>query len=161
MITQGMEKTLGELIQEALKEHGWSNAELARRADFSPTYIGNLIRDYSPGTKTGKPTRLPEATVDRIADALKRPRDLFRRAAKLLPEKSHADTVEEALDANSFFERKGVSPQDRATIRPLLETADRMIELLIHSREIEDTEAKRLLEGKLLITELPEKNSDN
>lgn len=86
-----MDKTLGELIQEALVELGWSNAELARRTDFSATHIGNLIRDYSPGTKSGKPTRLPVETVDRIADALNRPRALFRRAAGLLPEDEKPD----------------------------------------------------------------------
>ncbi|MCI0337143.1 MAG: helix-turn-helix domain-containing protein [Acidobacteria bacterium] len=91
------DKTFGELIQEAIKELGWSNAELARRTDFSPTHIGNLIRDYSPGTKSGKPTRLPADTVDRIADALKKPRSIFRRAAGLLSEDS-VERPNEAVD---------------------------------------------------------------
>lgn len=129
MIEQ-MDKTLGELIQDALAELGWSQAELARRTDFSPTHIGNLIRDYSPGTKTGKPTRLPVETVDRIADALKRPRSVFRKSAGLLPEEAHADTIEEALESSSFFERKGIEEKERAEIRPLLQSADRILELL-------------------------------
>jgi transcriptional regulator with XRE-family HTH domain len=93
-----MDKTLGELIQEALVEKGWSNAELARRAGFSSTHIGNLIRDYSPGTKSGKPTRLPTDTIDRIAKALGGDRALFRRAAGLLPEGA---TLEEVSTSES------------------------------------------------------------
>src|SRR5262245_4999592 len=91
-----MDKTLGELIQQALNELGWSNAELARRSGFSSTHIGNLIRDYSPGTKSGKPTRLPMDTVDRIADALQRPRTLFRRAAGLLPQETEPEDSRQA-----------------------------------------------------------------
>lgn len=96
-----MSKTFGELIQEALTEKGWSNAELARRTGFSATHIGNLMRDYSPGTKSGKPTRLPTDTVDRIADALEKPRDLFRRAAGLLPEDIEPVNTREAEAARA------------------------------------------------------------
>ena len=82
---EDQQKTFGELIQEYLKLRGWSNAELARRTDFSATYIGNLIRDYSPGTKSGKPTRLPVETVDKIARALDVPLPLARKSAGLAP----------------------------------------------------------------------------
>lgn len=113
-----MDKTLGELIQEALAELGWSNAELARRTGFSSTHIGNLIRDYSPGTKSGKPTRLPMDTVDRIADALNRPRALFRRAAGLLPEETKpepSDRAAEAARAAELIENFLTLPPEKQT----------------------------------------------
>lgn len=112
-----MDKTFGELIQEALTDLGWSNAELARRTGFSATHIGNLIRDYSPGTKSGKPTRLPMDTVDRIADALNRPKALFRRAAGLLPEEEapppQDDRAAEASRAAEMIEHFLILPPEK------------------------------------------------
>jgi len=125
------QETLGELISGRLLELGWSNAELARRAGFSTTYIGNLARDVAPGTKTGKPKRLPDDTVERVAVALNIPIDRARAAAGLAEkERPTLNTVEEALNSASFFDQKSMSEEQRAAIRPLLETADRMIELL-------------------------------
>jgi len=46
--------TFGEWLRTRINDLGLSNAEVARRAGVSATYIGNLIRDYSPNTKTGR-----------------------------------------------------------------------------------------------------------
>jgi len=129
--TKKRRETLGELISGKLIEIGWSNAELARRTGFSTTYIGNLARDVAPGTKTGKPRRIPDETVERIALALNIPIDKARAAAGLAEkERPTLSTIEDALNSSSFFDQKGVSEQDRKEIRPLLQSADRMIELL-------------------------------
>lgn len=82
-MTETTNETLGEVVQKRLDELGWSNAELARRTGFSSTHIGNLIRDMSPGSKTGKPTRIPASTVDTIARALGVSIGRLRRAAGL------------------------------------------------------------------------------
>lgn len=129
--TMKTELTLGELIQQALIDLGWKNAELARRTGFSATHIGNLIRDYSPGTKSGRPTRLPAETVDKIADALKRPRSQFRKAAGLaFVDEGSNESIEEVLSRAQYFHAKGLSQHDLDIIRPILEALDRQIEEL-------------------------------
>lgn len=129
-------ETFGELISSKLLELGWSNAELARRTGFSTTYIGNLARDIAPGTKTGKPKRIPDETVERIARALNVPMDRARTAAGLSKrERRLPETVEEALNNALFFDQKGLSEKDIETIRPFLEMMDREIERLKEKKE--------------------------
>jgi transcriptional regulator with XRE-family HTH domain len=129
----GQQETLGELISNRLLELGWSNAELARRTGFSTTYIGNLARDIAPGTKTGKPKRIPDETVERIAKALDVSVDRARAAAGLSKKEYTAPkTVEEALDSAMFFDQKGLSEKDKATLRPYLELLDREVGRLSH-----------------------------
>jgi transcriptional regulator with XRE-family HTH domain len=128
--TNGQE-TLGKLITSRLLELGWSNAELARRTGFSTTYIGNLARDVAPGTKTGKPKRIPDETVERIARALNIPIDRARTAAGLSKKERHTpQTVEQALDASSYFELRGLGEAERERLRPILEMLDREAERL-------------------------------
>lgn len=118
-----MEKTLGELIQDALIKRGWTNAELARRSGFSATYIGNLIRDYAPGTKSGKPTRLPAETVDKLADALGESQSTFRKAAGLLPNGSDAEPVAtEIIDRAAEAARAAELIKDFLTMTPEQQT---------------------------------------
>jgi len=129
-------ETLGELITSRLLELGWSNAELARRTGFSTTYIGNLARDIAPGTKTGKPKRIPDETVERIAKALNIPIDRARTAAGLSKrERPSPNTVEEALNNALFFDQKGLSEKDIETLRPFLEMMDREIDRLKEKKE--------------------------
>lgn len=61
--------SFGDWLREKINERQLSNAALARRAGVSPTYIGNLVRDYSQNTKSGK-VRPSEEVVERIAKAL-------------------------------------------------------------------------------------------
>lgn len=83
MTNQSQHPTLGEVIDRALTKLGWSNAELARRTGLSTTHIGNLRRDISPGSKTGTFTRVPDATIQKLHDALGVPLDTLRLAAGL------------------------------------------------------------------------------
>jgi transcriptional regulator with XRE-family HTH domain len=91
--------TFGEWLREKLKEARMSNAELARWVDVSPTYIGNLVRDYSPNTKSGKAPRPSERLVEKIAKAVKADPDEARQAAgyapqtPLFPPKTKAELV--------------------------------------------------------------------
>lgn len=58
-------------------------------------------------------------------------------------EKRERESIEETLQNASFFDRKGIRQEDRAAIRPLLESADRMIELL-KGRNIEITKVDKI-----------------
>lgn len=91
-------QTFGELMREYLKNSSWTGAEVARRTGFSKTYIGNLLQDRAPSTKSGKPKRLPAETVDKIARALKIPLNDARLAAGLAPieEKASPETREKS-----------------------------------------------------------------
>ena len=45
--------TFGDWLRQQIKLRNLSNAEVARRAKVSATYIGNLVRDFAPNTKSG------------------------------------------------------------------------------------------------------------
>ncbi len=82
--------TFGEWLRQQIKDKGLSNAEVARRAKVSPTYIGNLVRDFSPNTKDGK-GRPSEEVVAEIAKAVGGDLNEARLAAGYAPENSASD----------------------------------------------------------------------
>lgn len=61
--------TFGDWLRDQIKTKNLSNAEVARRAGVSGTYIGNLVRDFSPNTKTGK-ARPSEDVIEKIVRAI-------------------------------------------------------------------------------------------
>lgn len=61
--------SFGNWLRKNINNAGISNAELARRTKFSPTYIGNLVRDFYPNSKDGE-GRPSEDAVRKIAKAL-------------------------------------------------------------------------------------------
>lgn len=61
--------SFGEWLRKNIEDRGLSNREVARRADVSATYIGNLVRDFSQNTRSGK-VKPSEDVVERIAFAL-------------------------------------------------------------------------------------------
>lgn len=124
-----MENTFGQKLKRWREAAHVSQAELARRMDVSPTWVSNLERDFSPSAKDGKPQPSIE-TCDKIARALGVRVAEVRLAAGYAPKGNQADTIEEALDSALYFDRKGLSELDRATLRPLLEVADREVERL-------------------------------
>lgn len=76
--------TFGEWLRDQLKAKGMSNAELARRTHLSGTYIGNLVRGFSPNTKSGD-IRPSEKVVADIARALEADLDEARYHADYMP----------------------------------------------------------------------------
>lgn len=90
--------TFGEWLRLKINENRIKNAELARRVNLSPTYIGNLVRDHSPNSKTGK-IRASEEVIEAIAKALNADLDEARAAAGYAP-----------LSAPQFPD--GLNPQD-------------------------------------------------
>lgn len=75
-------------ILDGLKEHGWSQSELARQAGMTRGAISNIINNYR-----NKPT--PE-TIRALARAFGKPEEEGFRAAGLL-EKSEFDPADEEL----------------------------------------------------------------
>jgi transcriptional regulator with XRE-family HTH domain len=80
---ENKKETFGELITKRLRELNMRRSDLARRTGLSHTYIANLANDLSPTSKSGRPRRLPEETVDSIATALGLPVMIARAAAGL------------------------------------------------------------------------------
>lgn len=80
--------TFGEWLREKITEKGISNAELARRVEVTPTYIGNLVRDYSPNKTKPGTSRPSEGVVERIAIAL-------------------GENVDDALKAAGYYPKNG------------------------------------------------------
>jgi transcriptional regulator with XRE-family HTH domain len=76
--------SFGEWLRGKITENNLSNAELGRRVGLSPTYIGNLVRDHSPNSKTGS-IRASEGVVASIAKALGVDIDEARLAAGYSP----------------------------------------------------------------------------
>lgn len=71
-----METDFSEWLHNQLKEHGWTQAELARRSGISPSQITRVLS----GSRG-----LGEQSVRAIADAFKLPPEEVYRAASLLP----------------------------------------------------------------------------
>lgn len=85
--------TFGDWLRQQINKTGLSNAELARRAGVSATYIGNLVRNFSPNTKDGK-GRPSEQVVADIAKAFGVDADEARLAAGYAPQSAADDTHE-------------------------------------------------------------------
>lgn len=86
-------ETFGQMMSRALKKAGWSQAELARRLNVSPTYVGNVLADKSPGSKSGKRRQISIEDADRFAKALGVPLREARLAAGLAPPDDDQDST--------------------------------------------------------------------
>lgn len=82
--------SFGEWLRQKINNGNLSNAEVARRAKLSPTYIGNLVRDYSPNTKKGV-GRPSEEAVEKIARAVASDLNEARIAAGYAPNQKPSD----------------------------------------------------------------------
>lgn len=93
--------SFGKWLRGKLYDKRVNNAELARRVGVSATHIGNLVRDYSPNTKSGVARPTIELT-DKIAIALGIPKDEARLAAgyapSVLPRSGPPETLEELVE---------------------------------------------------------------
>lgn len=95
--------TFGEWLRQQINEQKLSNAEVARRAKVSPTYIGNLVRDFSPNKKDGK-GRPSEDVVEEIAKAVGGNLDDARLAAGYAPQDISQDAHEIAAGIQIIFQ---------------------------------------------------------
>ena len=98
--------TFGDWLRLQITEKNLSNAEVARRAKVSPTYIGNLVRDFSPNTKDGK-GRPSEDVVAAIVKAVSGDLDEARLAAGYAPENTSTGETHDILEGVTVsFDRK-------------------------------------------------------
>lgn len=98
-----MTQTFGQWLREKINQRNLTNAEVARRAGVSSTYIGNLVRDYSQNTKSGK-ARPSVEVVDQIAKALNVSTYEARLAAGYAPDEPHP-RARSAIEALQIIEK--------------------------------------------------------
>ena len=114
-----MDMTFGEWLRKNLNDRGISNAEFARRVDVSGTYIGNLVRDYSPNMTSARAPRPSEAVVAAMAKALEVPLNEARLAAGYAP-------IGEETNEGLFSGIEKLSPERqkvaKQTIRALIDS---------------------------------------
>jgi transcriptional regulator with XRE-family HTH domain len=124
----------GRWVRRWRKEFGYSQEELGEKVGVKKAYISN-IENASPSSYTGEPTRPDIEVVDKLASAFQRP---FKEARDLAgygfpgPE---PNTIEEVLDRDMYFDRKGLSESDREELRSVLKIADREVERLLSIHE--------------------------
>lgn len=133
----------GKWLQDIRQRGGYaSQKEFARLLDITDVQLSRI--------ETGA-SGISAETLNVAIDLLKLDTLEAYKKAGLLPELK-IETIEEALDATSFFDQKGISEQDRETIRPLLQSADRMIEMLQARQPVEDKEVvEKLFKGKPVV----------
>lgn len=122
-------KNLAEWLKYWRKEFNLTQAEVGDVVGVSKQHISNLERQQQHAT-SGAESRPSIEVVDKLARLFNRP----IREARILADyekDAHIDTIEEALDSALFFDQKGLSEDDKAILRPLLEVADREIERLL------------------------------
>jgi transcriptional regulator with XRE-family HTH domain len=119
----------GQWVRQWREEWGYSQEALAVLVGVTKGYISNIER-AERSSYTGLPSRPDIDIVDKLAVALKRPIIEARNLAGYGLPVDQVKTVEDALKVTQLLDRKGLSDADREAIRPLLESADRMIELL-------------------------------
>ncbi len=118
--------TFGEWLRKELNVSGMSNAELARRAGVSATYVGNLVRDYSPNMRSARNPRPSEEVTADIAKALDVPLNVARKAAGY-------STMDEPDEEGLFAGLSNLSPERQ-------HLAKRQIRAIISSLATEDDE---------------------
>lgn len=110
--------TFGDWLRQKIKENHFSNAEVARRVGVSPTYIGNLVRDYSPNTKSGK-AKPSEEVLKNIVEVVGGDLDEARLAAGYAPKNGTSEIPEAVREA---FSREGtLSENDQILIANFVE----------------------------------------
>src|SRR5262245_24094592 len=128
----------GRWVRRFRDQCDYTQEQLGDLVGVKKAYISNLER-AELSSYTGRPSRPDIEIVDKLAAVLGRPIMEARNLAGYgLPEGA-VKTVEDAVNVTLLFDQKGLSDAERETIRPLLQSADRMIELLKHSR-MDDTE---------------------
>ena len=104
--------SFGKYVKVWRESAGLKRSELARYLGVSATHIGNLERDLSPSSKTGRPPLVSREMCDQIARVLQVPRYLVYLAAYVpeLLEKEFHDVRTKQMVA--IFEELPVDRQD-------------------------------------------------
>jgi len=119
----------GQWVRRWREASGYSQEALGAMVGVTKAYISNIER-AEKSSYTGMPSRPDVEIVDKLALAFKRPIIEARNLAGYGLPAGIVKTVEDAVTVTQLLDREGMNEEDRAAIRPLFETADRMIELL-------------------------------
>lgn len=120
----------GRWVRHWRKELGYKQEELGEKVGVTKQYISN-IENASPSSYTGEPSRPDIEIVDKLASTFRRPLKEARDLAGYGFPGPEPDTIKDILDRDMYFDRKGLTETDRATLQPLLEVADREVERLL------------------------------
>jgi len=106
--------SFGKYVKAWREKAGLKRSELARYLGVSATHIGNLERDLSPSSKSGRPPLVPREMCDQIARVLQVPRHTVYLAAYVpeLVEKELYDLRTKRMVA--IFEELPEARQDEA-----------------------------------------------
>lgn len=119
-------KRFGRWVFHKREERGWTQEFCAQRAD--------MLRQQWQRIEKGSSTK--RVTVIRVAQALDADVDEALKMAGFIPSASaEPDSIEDALKNAMFFDGKGLSDEDLAKIRPLLEVVDREVDRLKQEKE--------------------------
>lgn len=117
--------TFGEWLRKKINATGMSNAAFARQVGVSSTYIGNLLRDYSPNMTSTRSPRPSEPVIESMATALGVPLNEARLAAGYAP--IGDDTVEgffSGLERLSPEQQRIAKRQIRAIIDSFMDESE-------------------------------------
>jgi len=118
----------GKWLQDIRQRGGHSSQkEFAKLLDVTDVQLSRI--------ETGA-SGIGAETLNVAINLLKlNPLEAYKKAG-LLPEIA-VNSVEDALNVISYLDQKGIGEEDRAKLRPLLESADQMIELLKNRKIVE------------------------
>jgi transcriptional regulator with XRE-family HTH domain len=125
--------TFGEWLRKKLKDRDMSNARLARLSNLSPTYIGNLVRDFSPNSRSGK-IRPSEEAVAGIVKALGADLNEARLAAGYAPVADSSTSIPITDDIRVVLERRELTPDEAEEFERAVATAVAIAEERIKSK---------------------------
>src|SRR5262247_212614 len=115
----------GQWVRKWREVSGYSQEALGGIVGVTKGYISNIER-AEKSSYTGLPSRPDIDIVDKLATALKRPIIEARNLTGYGLPVGIVRTVEDAVNITQLLDREGLSEEDRAKLRPLLESADRM-----------------------------------
>lgn len=127
-----------DYVIDGLTRTGIKQAELARRSKVSPQAINQIV-NKKPHRLTDK-LLLPEReTVEAIARAFGDDISIARKAAGYSERSTlqfqENESIEETLRRAHTFEGRGLTEDEIARLRPLLEVIDREIERLAKEKQ--------------------------
>jgi len=128
----------GLWMRKRREEKGLSQEAAAEEVKIHPQTWYRL--EGGASTKHSTMLRIAQFLAIDKADLNRTMAAVFKALSTVQRGTVRQETIEDALDRALFFEQKGVTEDDRNIVRPLLESADRMLELLMarHTHTIID-----------------------
>lgn len=143
-----VKETLSQLVRRRVKELGITNAELARRAGLSRSYIGNIVNETAP-TKSGQYHLSPES-LSKVAKALDVTQTEILASLDYLSNEVDRTYIDVAPEVRVSVLKKDVTPEDSEEFRQAFQVAYR-----IALQRIDDKRAKEQAGSDLKKDETP------